>query len=63
MARAAAVAAQRLNGDGSDGDPFYRAKLATAGFYGTHILPQAHALADTVRNGAEATLALNEDAY
>jgi len=64
MARAAAVAAQRLNGDGGDGgDSFYRAKLATAGFYGTHIMPLVHALADTVRNGAEATLALDEEDY
>jgi hypothetical protein len=60
MGKAATIAARRL-ADG--GDSFYRAKLATAGFYGTHILPQTHALADTVKNGAEATLALDEDNY
>jgi hypothetical protein len=61
MAKAADIAAKRLAEDDSDG--FYQAKLVTAGFYGTHILPQAQALADTVKNGADATLALNDEDY
>jgi alkylation response protein AidB-like acyl-CoA dehydrogenase len=61
VARSAGVAAARLAADGEDA--FYRGKLATAGFYGTHILPRAHALADTVMNGAEATLALDDEDY
>jgi len=61
MAKAAGVAAERLSADGED--RFYRSKLATAGFYGAHILPQAHALADTVMNGAETTLALDDEDY
>jgi len=61
MAKAAGVAAKRLMADGQD--RFYRSKLATAAFYGAHILPQAHALADTVMNGADTTLALDDEDY
>jgi alkylation response protein AidB-like acyl-CoA dehydrogenase len=61
MATAAGAAASRLamNGD----DRFYRTKLATAAFYGHHILPQAHALADAVTKGADSALALAEDEF
>ena len=61
MTKAAGVAAARLaeNGD----DRFYGAKCATAGFYGAHILPQANALADTVINGAPATLVLDDEDF
>jgi 3-(methylsulfanyl)propanoyl-CoA dehydrogenase len=61
MAKAAGIAAARLSADGDD--RFYQSKLATAGFYGAHILPQAHALADTVMHGAETTLALDDEDY
>jgi hypothetical protein len=61
MAKAAGVAAQRLAANGED--TFYRTKLATAAFYGDHILPLAHALSDTVVNGAGSALALNEEDF
>jgi hypothetical protein len=61
MAKAAGVAAQRLGAHGDD--KFYRTKLATAAFYGDHILPTAQALSDTVVNGADSTLALNEEDF
>jgi len=61
MATAAGVAARHLAANGDD--RFYAAKLATAGFYGAHILPQAHALADTVMHGADATLALDDEDF
>ena len=61
MAKAAGVAARHAsaNGDGR----FYQGKLATAGFYGEHILPQAQALADTVINGAATTFVLDDEDF
>ncbi|MEM9681740.1 MAG: acyl-CoA dehydrogenase [Pseudomonadota bacterium] len=61
MLKAASASARNLAANG--GDTFYETKLATAGFYGTHILPQAQALADTVGAGAETALALGEDDF
>ncbi|MBL8521029.1 MAG: acyl-CoA dehydrogenase [Betaproteobacteria bacterium] len=61
MARSAEVAARQLAAGGGDAD-FLRAKLITARFYATHILPLATSLADTVTGGAEAVLAM-EEAY
>jgi alkylation response protein AidB-like acyl-CoA dehydrogenase len=61
MAKAAGAAAARLAANGDD--KFYRIKLATAAFYGHHILPQSRALADTVITGAESALALAEDEF
>jgi len=49
MARAALVCLRRI--DDGDEDPFYRDKLATALFYGAHILPRALALGAAVRAG------------
>jgi len=49
MARAALVCQRRIDAD--DSDPFYRDKLATALFYGAHLLPRAVALGATVRAG------------
>lgn len=61
MARAAGIAAAR--GGAGESDMFYRAKLATAAFYGDHILPHADALAHAVTDGAESALALAEDEF
>ena len=61
MAKAAGVASKRL-ADDQDGK-FYRTKLATAAFYGHHILPQAQALAAIVTDGADSALALAEDEF
>ena len=60
MAKSALIAAksrQNANGEAS----FYEAKLATAAFYGQHILPRASALATAITHGAEAVLAIDED--
>jgi alkylation response protein AidB-like acyl-CoA dehydrogenase len=59
MARAALLAETKLSAGAGDAD-FYRAKIATARFYGEHILPQAAALASEVVNGASSVLALSE---
>jgi len=61
MAKAAGVAARHLTANGADA--FYEAKLTTAGFYGAHILPQALSLSDTVMNGAELVMALDDEDY
>jgi alkylation response protein AidB-like acyl-CoA dehydrogenase len=61
MAKAAGVAAARLGANGDD--RFYKTKLATAGFYGEHILPQAQALAEAVINGAASALVLEDDDF
>ena len=57
MARAAQIAAGRV--DGADGD-FYKAKLVTARYFALHVLPEANAYRDAIVNGAEAVLALDE---
>lgn len=49
MARAA-LACRRKLAARADADPFYRHKLATALFYGAHILPRALALSSAVRS-------------
>jgi hypothetical protein len=51
MAKAAAIASQRLAAGSAERD-FYNAKLQTARFYAEHLLPGALALAKTVRSGA-----------
>jgi hypothetical protein len=62
MAQAAMVALARRKEVGAD-TVFYDAKLATARFYCEHILPQAVALAHSVREGAESVLALSPDQF
>ena len=62
MAQAAMVALARRKEVGAD-TVFYDAKLATARFYCEHILPQAVALAQSVREGAKSVLALNPDEF
>jgi alkylation response protein AidB-like acyl-CoA dehydrogenase len=61
LAKAAAIAAGQLTANGED--RFCQAKLTTAGFYGSHILPQANALADTVMTGAPGTLELDDEDF
>jgi alkylation response protein AidB-like acyl-CoA dehydrogenase len=60
MARAALAAEKKM---GSGDKPFLEAKIATARFYGDHVLVQAGALRDTVVKGAPAVMALNEDQF
>ncbi|NMG77693.1 acyl-CoA dehydrogenase [Aromatoleum diolicum] len=59
MARAALVAQARIV-QGAAGDDFYSTKIVTARFYADHILPQAHALAYSVVNGAAGAMDLSE---
>jgi alkylation response protein AidB-like acyl-CoA dehydrogenase len=60
MARAALAAEKKL----ADGDrSFLEAKIATARFYGDHVLVQAPALRDTVVQGAAGVMALSEEQF
>jgi alkylation response protein AidB-like acyl-CoA dehydrogenase len=62
MARAAARAQEALD-NGSGEAEFYRAKLATARFYGAQLLPRAQAHALAVLSGAEPVLALRAEQF
>jgi len=55
MARSADVAARRIAGGSSEQD-FYRAKLASARFYATHVAPLALAQARITRDGIDAVV-------
>jgi alkylation response protein AidB-like acyl-CoA dehydrogenase len=57
MVRAAHIAHRSSN------DAFYAAKLATARFYGDHLLTQAPGIAETVVHGAASLLALADDQF
>jgi acyl-CoA dehydrogenase len=57
----AALAAHRRLAEGVGEAGFYRAKLATARFYGDHVLVRASGLARTVVTGAEGALAIEDD--
>jgi 3-(methylthio)propanoyl-CoA dehydrogenase len=59
MARAAIAAEKNLSRDNS----FYQAKIATARFYGDHVLVQAPGLRDTVVQGGAGVMALSEDQF
>jgi hypothetical protein len=62
IARAALIAAQKL--DGGDGDPaFLRAKIATARHFADPMLTQAPGLRDTVTAGAAGVLAPADDQF
>jgi len=61
MARALLVAQQRLS-EGTDPD-FMRAKIATARFYGDHLLSKAAGLRHSIIEGAAALEAMPLDAY
>ncbi|MDK9726003.1 MAG: acyl-CoA dehydrogenase [Sterolibacteriaceae bacterium MAG5] len=59
MARAALAAQAKVAG--GDGDPFFPAKIATARFYGDHLLVQAQGLAREIIHGGVSTLAVPEE--
>jgi alkylation response protein AidB-like acyl-CoA dehydrogenase len=59
MARAGAIAADRLDGGEGDAD-FLRAKLATARFFADHYLTQASGIRDSIVEGSEAVMALDQ---
>jgi 3-(methylthio)propanoyl-CoA dehydrogenase len=60
MARAALAAEKQLaSGDSA----FLEAKIATARFYGDHVLVQAPGLRDTVVKGGAGAMALSEDQF
>jgi alkylation response protein AidB-like acyl-CoA dehydrogenase len=60
MARAALIAESRM----SSGDKsFLQAKIATARFYGEHVLVQARGLRDTVVNGGAGVMALTDEQF
>ena len=60
MARAALAAEKKLNSGDRD---FLAAKIATARFYGDHVLVQAPGLRDTVVKGGADVMALSEDQF
>src|SRR5262245_35896293 len=59
MARAALAAEKNLSKDKS----FYEAKIATARFYGDHVLVQAAGLPDTVVKGGAGVMALSDEQF
>ncbi len=62
MARAALISERKLSS--KDADPsFYDAKIATARFYGDHVLVQASGLRDTVVEGAAGVMALSDEQF
>ncbi len=62
MARAARIAEKRIQ-EGAGDKAFLEAKIATARFFGDHVLVQAPALAETVIAGAAGAMALSEDQF
>ncbi|HEX6321549.1 MAG TPA: acyl-CoA dehydrogenase [Burkholderiales bacterium] len=62
MARAALAARKKLDA-GSGDKSFLEAKLATARFYGDHVLVQAPGLRDTVVKGSAGVMALSEEQF
>ncbi len=62
MGRAMLVAEAKLAAQEGDAK-FYTAKIATARFFGDHVLSQAKGLRDAVVNGSDAVMALDEDQF
>jgi len=62
MARAANIAEGKIAAGGPEVE-FYKAKLATAKFYATHILAQAPALAREVIDGSADVMSLSESQF
>jgi len=62
LARAARIAEARIAEGGGD-KSFLEAKIATARFFGDHVLVQAPALKNTVVAGGPAAMALAEDQF
>jgi butyryl-CoA dehydrogenase len=59
MARAALVAAQKLAAGDAEAD-FYKAKIATARFYASHVLTQSAYLKRQIVDGSGDVMALSE---
>ncbi len=59
MARAALIAKAK-QGEADVDQDFLNAKLATARFYGEHLLPQAGGLAAAIVEGADSVLEMDE---
>jgi alkylation response protein AidB-like acyl-CoA dehydrogenase len=62
MARAAQVAAAKIAANDAEAE-FYRAKLATAAFYATHVLSQAAWLKRQIMDGAGDVMTLSEGQF
>jgi alkylation response protein AidB-like acyl-CoA dehydrogenase len=62
LARAALIAESKINKKEGDQN-FYAAKIATARFFGDHVLSQAPGLAATVVSGAATVMALTEEQF
>jgi alkylation response protein AidB-like acyl-CoA dehydrogenase len=62
MARAARISAQKISAGDADA-AFYRAKLATARFYCSHVLSQAAWLAKQIVDGSGDVLALSPEQF
>jgi alkylation response protein AidB-like acyl-CoA dehydrogenase len=62
MARAALVSEAKLAAREGDAK-FYSAKIATARFFGDHVLSEAQGLRDAVVNGSGAVMALEEEQF
>ena len=62
VVRSAAIAEKALAGTADDPE-FFRTKLVTARFYAENILPQTASYARMATTGAEAVMALSEDAF
>jgi 3-(methylthio)propanoyl-CoA dehydrogenase len=62
MARAALIAAARIDQRSGDAD-FMSAKIATAVYYAECLLPQADGLARTITEGSDAALALRAEQF
>jgi alkylation response protein AidB-like acyl-CoA dehydrogenase len=59
----AAAAAARLGESDLQGRDFYETKMQTAAFYMRRILPQAEALAETLKDGADVLMATPADRF
>jgi 3-(methylthio)propanoyl-CoA dehydrogenase len=62
MARAALAAVSRLK-QGRGKAAFLQAKLNSAGFYATHVLPQLSALEEVVIHGGQSVMAMDEASF
>ncbi len=61
-ARAAVIAQARINA-GTDETAFYQAKLATAEFYFSKLLPRTESLALTIKAGSDCLMNIDDDAF
>ncbi|MBV8068060.1 MAG: acyl-CoA dehydrogenase [Candidatus Eremiobacteraeota bacterium] len=62
MARAAQISAEKIAAGDSEAE-FYRAKMATAAFYATHVLSQAAWLAREIVDGSGDVMGLSETQF